>query len=249
MHRRCGSQSQAFSLLDQLGRKQAYHQVLPEPRSSGLRGRKGKKRQLLPKVAVRGALWSALCSGLEGWILRPPPWGQGVRSLGELRLAVPSQRWSPGALVCDTFVSGPGQDASPLPPAVGAGAPGGVLTGTGVHGVTPTVCSSACPVPADTRPRERGPGAPLPPPGTAASASTQSGCLPRPPARWPSLFRCQPQKPSPQRVSHRASLSCRVQPGYPLLLPRNHVYKDGSGPRLPTCCLSPQLCLPSGVTK
>lgn len=132
------------------------HQVLPEPRSSGLR--RGKKRQLLPKVAVT---WGSVVRALFGLGRLDPAAsavGAGCEAWASSRLAVPSQRWSWGALVCDTFVSGPGQDASPLPPAVSAGAPGCPPRAPSVHGVAPTVCSSACPVRADTRPRDGGRG-------------------------------------------------------------------------------------------
>lgn len=53
------------------------------------------------------------------------------------RLAVSSQRWSPQALICNTFISGPSQDASPLPPAVSSGAPGFPPRALSVHRVAP----------------------------------------------------------------------------------------------------------------
>lgn len=126
------------------------HQALPEPRSSVLR--KGKKRQLLPKVAV---MWGSVVRALFGLGRLDPAAsavGAGCEAWVSSRLAVPSQRWSPWALICDTFISGPGQEASPLPPAVSPGAPACPPRAPSVHGVAPTMCSSACPIQANYTP-------------------------------------------------------------------------------------------------
>lgn len=74
-------------------------------------------------VRVRKARSCGMGAGCEAWV--------------SSRLAVSSQRWSPQALICNTFISGPSQDASPLPPAVSSGAPGFPPRALSVHRVAP----------------------------------------------------------------------------------------------------------------
>lgn len=108
------------------------HQALPEPRSSVL-----KKRE--KATVAQGRCHVGLCgqNSVRVRKARSCGMGAGCEAWVSSRLAVSSQRWSPRALICDTFISGPSQDASPLPPAVSSGAPGFPPWALSIHRVAP----------------------------------------------------------------------------------------------------------------
>ncbi|XP_055290685.1 uncharacterized protein LOC129561873 [Moschus berezovskii] len=167
--------------------------------------------------------------------------GAGCEARVSFRPAVSSQRWSLRALLCGTCISGPNQDASPLPPAVSPGHLG-VLRGRHVSTERPPQCAPR-PVPSgQIHIRVTGPGGPLSAPGAPALAS-RSLSAPHPGMVAISLLLSAPGLLLGGSVLG-ASLFCRVQPGCPPLSALGPCLRGWFRSSAPTCCLSPQLVPP-----